>query len=362
MRACLLVALIGIFVAPVVFAEQARPEVWIISGQSNACGRAELPGADPDPKVQMYEKRAWVEAKEPLPLGGTVGPWLACATEVAKEGIPIRLCGFASGGQPIKYWDEEAAGWKALSANIKMCGEGASVFLWYQGESDGVDKTDAKTYEAKLKDLVSRVRTLAKNPKMLLVVVQVARGGEFTIIREAQREFVAADGNAILVPALGRAGDLHLTRDGYFELGREIARALLKTRYQKANDWPGPVLDRAVFGPDAKTVLLHFAEVKKLAGLTAEDLSAVDATGPAKCVKVEAQNTRAALTFDRELKPPAKIQYAGGANPKASLVDEAGNRAPAVLLEITPGSPPDDKETKAPNGSGPAVKPGDVKK
>ena len=29
----------------------------------------------------------------------------------------------------------------------------------------------------------------------------------------------------------------------------------------------------------------------------AEDLSASDATGPVKCVKVEAQNTRAALTF-----------------------------------------------------------------
>src|SRR5581483_4359149 len=113
-----------------------------------------LPGADPHKDVQMFDGRKWVEAKEPLPLGGTVGPWLACATEVAKAGIPVRLCGFAEGGQPISYWNNDAAGWKALSANIKAAGEGANVFLWYQGESDGAkySNTDSETYQAKLKD------------------------------------------------------------------------------------------------------------------------------------------------------------------------------------------------------------------
>src|SRR5207302_1725606 len=117
----------------------------------------------------------------------------------------------------------------------------------------------------------------------------------------------------------------------YFELGREIARALLKVRYQRPNvDWPGPVLDQAVFtAADPKMVLLHFAEVKKLSGAAAEDFSAVDASGAVKCTKIDAQNTRLALTFERALKPPAKILYANGENPKAGRTDEAGNRAPA---------------------------------
>jgi hypothetical protein len=341
-----------------ILAEQGKPDVWIISGQSNACGRAELPGYDPNPLVQMFDGRKWVEAKEPLPLNGTVGPWLAAAVEVAKAGIPVRLCGFANGGMPISYWDDDQQGWKSLSANVKACGEGAGVFLWYQGENDGVTSMDCETYQKKLKELVSRVRTLAKNPNMLAVIVQLAKhggtGGNFSNIREAERQYVISDPNSLLVPALGRPGDLHLTKEGYFELGREIGRALLKTRYKSPNvDWPGPVMDSAVFSPnDSKSVLVHFAEVKKLTGAAIEDFSASDSGGAVKCTKVEAQNTRIALTFERALKPPAKICYAYGTEPKATLTDEAGNRAPAVQLEIGTGQVPDDKESKAPNGAG----------
>jgi hypothetical protein len=352
---------LAILATPHLLAEQSKADVWIVSGQSNACGRAELPGADPNPLVQMFDGRKWVEAKEPLPLGGTVGPWLAAATEVAKAGIPIRICGYASGGMPISHWDEEQGGWKSLSANIKAAGENAGVFLWYQGENDGVTSMETETYQKKLKDLVGRVRTLAKNPNMLVVIVQLAKhggvAGSFSNIREAERQYVISDPNSLLVPALGRPGDLHLTKEGYFELGHEIGRALLRVRYQRtaeSKDWPGPVMDSAVFSPnDNKTVLAHFAEVKKLSGAANDDFSASDASGEVKCTKVEAQNTRVALTFERALKTPAKVCYAYGKEPKAALADEAGNRAPAVQLEIGSGPVPDDKESKAPNGAGP---------
>ena len=337
-----------------IFAEQGKPDVWIISGQSNACGRAELPGYDTNPLVQMFDGRKWVEAKEPLPLGGTVGPWLAAAVEVAKTGIPVRICGMASGGEPIANWDDDKGCWKALNANIRACGEGAGVFLWYQGENDGLSDMETETYLKKLKELVAKVRTAAKNPNMLAVIVQIARGGTFSKIREAERLYVISDPNAILVPALGRDGGLHLTKEGYFELGHEIGRALLKTRYKNTTvDWPGPVLDSAVFSPnDTKSVLVHFAEVKKLTGALAEDFSASDSGGAVKCTKLEVQNTRIALTFERALKPPARVRYAYGSDPKATLTDETGNRAPAVQLDIGTGQVPDDKESKAPNGAG----------
>jgi C4-dicarboxylate transporter len=63
-------------------------------------------------------------------------------------------------------------------------------------------------------------------------------------------------------------------------------------------------------------------------------------------------NTRITVTFDEAVKLPASLVYGAGDAPAATLVDEAGNRAPAVQLEITKGRMPEDKETAATNGAG----------
>jgi len=358
MKTCMAAALVLCCAWPV-HAGQAA-DTWILSGQSNACGRGQGPGNDPNPLVQMFNGKSWVEAKEPLANMGaqdnSVGPWHTAALDVAKANLPVHLAGWASGGQPISIWDEKGAGWLGLAAAIKGAG-GGQVFLWYQGESDTVGGMKCEEYQKKLQDLIARVRGSAKNPQMLVVVIQIASWSntaqDAMPIREAERLVVAADSNALLVPALGLPCDgVHLTRDGYFELGHQIARALLHTRYQKKDvDWPGPVLDQAVPGGDAKTVLIHFAEVKKLGGVEASDFGAIDAGGNVKCAKVLAENTRVALTFERALKAPVKIVYGFGSNPKATLVDEAGNHAPAVQLELSAGTSPADKETSAPNGA-----------
>jgi len=338
-------------------------ETWVISGQSNACGRAAAPGAEGHEKVFAFDaaSKKWVQAAEPLNLGGAVGPWLKAAAHIGKAGIPLRLTGYASGGQPIKHWDEKQSGATGLFAALQRDGINADVFLWYQGESDGKEGMDAETYKAKLKDLVERVRTAAKNPQMIAVIVQLGlwknAAGDFMPIREAERQFVLEDKNAILVPALGRAmGDyVHLSKDGYFELGDEIARALLKTRYKREKEsgaWPGPVLDSAVLGADGKSIVAHFAEVSKLGGALAEDFGVLEGGVLVKVTKVDAQKTRVALTLERAIKLPAKLVYGIGQAPAATLVDEAGNRAPAVQLEVVSGALPDDKETQAPNGAG----------
>ncbi len=351
-------------------AEQA--ETWVLSGQSNACGRGALPALAPNPLVEAFDAKAgkWVPAKDPLPGMGTdrFGPWHAAALAVAaKTGRPLRLTGFAEGGQPIGYFKTTAVGGKALLKAVKTSGQGAGVFLWYQGETDAVNRLDPDKYGAELKALVAAVRTEAGNPKMTAVIVQLSywnspdRPADFMAIRESQRRFVAADGNALLVPALGRKhGDyVHLHREGYIELGGEIARALLATRYgAKDVDWPGPVLDAATLGADGKTVVAHFAEAKKLAGVEAADFAIVDSGGKAREVRAAATKAEASgatlvtLTFAEPVKLPAALVYGAGNNPKASLVDEAGNRAPAVQLEIAQGAAPDDKESTAPNGAG----------
>ena len=368
----LLAAALGVvtdLVAATAQSGKGKKTVWIISGQSNACGRGKLPGLEKDPLVEVFDGKArqWAAAQDPLPGMNSegVGPWQAAGVEVAGvSGMQVRLTGFASGGQPISIWAPGAVGYNALMPIIQKNGKGADVFLWYQGESDANKKTPPEEYRTKLKELVAAVRSAAGNPKMTVVVVQLAHwtqggGAEFMGIREAQRQFVLQDSHAIRVPALGcAAGDyVHLARDGYLQLGKEIGRALLKTQYGAADvDWPGPVMDKAMLLADGKTVVAHFAEVAKLAGATAGDFGVIPAGGTADkqllAEKAEAGGTLVTLQFSAPIVLPARLVYGVGGNPKATLADEAGNAAPAVQLDLTPGAAPADVPSAAPNGAG----------
>ncbi len=341
-----LIATAAMLIAPDALAG-AAVDTWIISGQSNACGRAALPALKIDPRVTIWDAaaRKWAPAADPLPGMGSkgFGPWHAAALGVAKYNVQIRLAGYAQGGQPISHWDEGQRGWRGLSASIKSAGKGAGVFLWYQGENDGATGMDAATYQKKLGELVRRVRSAAGNPAMIAVIVQLGEWknsrGDFMPIREGQRLYCESDPRAILVTALGRTMKdyVHLDRAGQIELGGEIARALLKVRYGKKDEpWPGPQLATAT-AKGAKVIVATFDEAKAISGCEAGDFAVKDPAGVAKCVKVQTQKNMAALEFERAIRPPAKLIYGYGQKPKAGLLDEAGNRAPAASVAITAG-------------------------
>jgi hypothetical protein len=341
-------------------------DLWILSGQSNACGRAKLPGPKPDPGVQHLDplQNKFVVAQDPLPGMGTegVGPWVAAAQEVARGGVTVNTVGFASGGQPIEYWDPGQPGDVGLFPRITQFGQKAGAFLWYQGESNTKTTEQVGKYKTQMKDLVQRVRRQVANPQMTVVVVQLGAvtqdGYDFTSLREVQRQFVIEDGNALLVPALGRPlkDTVHLNNPGYQELGREIGRALLRRKYHKAKvDWPGPVLDAAVAGDSGDTITAHFAEVEQLSGCDPHDFAVVDAKGINACTAANPAHSLVELKFERSLVMPARLAYGFGMNPRASLVDEAGNRAPAVQIPVTTGAIPKDIPTSAPNGAAASV-------
>ncbi|MCX7805626.1 MAG: sialate O-acetylesterase [Planctomycetota bacterium] len=360
-------------------AEEPRPSgdrtgamVWIVSGQSNATGQGEAPGLPADPLVKTFDEKAgaWVPAGDPLPFSPAegkwsrqsrgIGPWRTAAQMVTgATGKEIHLVGSTLNGTSIATWDDGQPGWALLSGVLGKHGKDAEIFLWYQGESDGINRTPPDVYLSKLKALVERVRQTARKPEMPVVVVQIgAVGAEGTMdpIREAQRRFVMEDGRALLVPALGRKmkDQYHLSRDGCLELGREIGRALLKTRYgRKDEDWPGPVMDAAVLSADGRTVTAHFAEARQLSGCLAADFCVLKDGKAVPCAGAEAAGTLVTLTFAVPVRLPAKVAYAQGCAPRAALVDEAGNRAPAVQLELVHGPPPADRFTIAPNGAGP---------
>ena len=363
----------------------ADGDLWILSGQSNACGRGLPPGLPANAAVEAFDPRngQWVPALDPLPGMGTtgVGPWQAAATEYA--GLTkrrVRLAGSARGGSGIELWNAtDGPVWKTLSGVLDRAGRNAGVFLWYQGEANCNKGHDR--YLADFSDLTARVRQGCGNPGLPVVVVQLGgfntnrgpeperaapkrpgKGGAHDVMRmrEIQRRCVLSDPAAILVTAMGREtqDNWHLSTAGQIELGREIGRALAARLNGVATGWPGPVLDAAVLGADGRTVIAHFAEVERLSGITAADFAIVDAGGPSAVIKAQAVQaeplggTRIELTFDEAITLPAALVYGAGNGPSATLVDEAGNRAPAVQLDIAAGRMPEDAVTAAPNGAG----------
>jgi hypothetical protein len=346
-------------------------ELWMASGQSNAVGCAPLPGPEPDPRVQTIDpdSGAWVVARDPLPIcrvigvagtaTGKVSPWVGAAIEVAKTTGPIRLVGYASGGQPISFWDEGKTGAVYLAANLEKARGKPSVMLWYQGEQDGASGMDVDAYAARLTDWLARARGLARNKELVVVVVQLGNWkdtrGDFMPIREAQRRVVAQDPHALLVPAFGLplVDGVHIDTAAARVVSHDIAQAVLRSRGVKsAAAWPGPVMDAAVPGQDPRTCMIHFAEVAELKGANREDFCAIDAGGTVACTAIDVGKTRAALHFERALQAPARVVYGVGQSPAATLIDEAGFRAPAAQLTLTKGPVPEDKETRAPNGAG----------
>ncbi|MEO1998850.1 MAG: sialate O-acetylesterase [Planctomycetaceae bacterium] len=365
----LAVLLLELAVVACLPAAEPRGDLWILSGQSNACGRAKLPGPDASPRVTIFDpqQKRFVVAQDPLPHMGTVGtgPWVAAAKHVsAAAEQPVRMCGFASGGKPIAFWHVGQPGYKGLFPVIEQAGQRADVFLWYQGESDSRRLTQA-AYQRELTEHVARVRRAAGNPNMLAVIVQlgpylaVGRSG-YMGIREAQRQFVINDKHAVLVPALGRTlkDSVHLDNAGYRELGRAIGRAVLRARHRQSNgNWPGPVLDAAVSHGDEKsrsrnTVVAHFAEVQQITNALAADFAVLDAEGTNPCLKIESAKTLVTLTLQRDIAPPARLVYGFGTQPKATLTDESGNRAPAVQLDVRSGELPEDAPGMLDNGAG----------
>jgi len=340
------------------------PSLWILSGQSNACGRAKLPGPAPKPTVTAFDRTLgrFVVAEDPLPGMNTigVGPWVAAAQSVARSGVEIRLVGSATGGRPISFWHPGEPGHKDLMTSIEAAANGAGIFLWYQGESDALSGIAQADYADELKQHVTRVRAQAGNPELLAVIVQIGSDTRkgwsgYTTLREAQRQFVLSDRRAILVPSLGRTlkDAVHLDNAGYRELGAEIGRAVLRHRFGKTDvNWPGPVLDAAALDDERTGIVAHFAEVEQLAGLDAADFAVIDDEGTVRCTAAAAGATIVSLQFERTICLPARLIYGFGQNPRASLTDETGNRAPGVQLSVTQGTQVEDKPTAVPNGAG----------
>ena len=211
---------------------------WVFSGQSNMHPGSQFSGFEEVIRDEKYDG----------------------------DGPGFVLVGQRESGNRIGRWDptDESGGpnWEPLKKGIQdaqSAGHSVTGFVWYQGEADAGNLDLATRYQANLTDLVARVREASGNPKLPVVIVQLAsmrssssaQAWGVAIVREAQRRAAEADENIAVVPALDLPiGDavVHVAGSAQGELGRRQGLAMLDLVYEQAVQ-RGPRFRRAYFPP-----------------------------------------------------------------------------------------------------------------
>jgi hypothetical protein len=256
-RFILLTCLLAVFAAAqdATLPSKDKFQLFLLVGQSNMAGRGVVEEQDktPHPRVLMLSKEGqWVPAMDPLHfdktaagvgLGKTFGQIVAEAT----PGVTIGLIPCAVGGSPIDSWQlgvfyppTKSHPWDDTVKRVGIALKAGTIrgILWHQGESDS-SAALAPAYEAKLHDLIKRLRELVKAPAVPFIAGQMGKFAEApwnpekAIVDKAHQDVASKVPHAAFVSAegLNHKGDkVHFDSAAYRELGKRYAEAYLKMR------------------------------------------------------------------------------------------------------------------------------------
>ena len=254
-------------------------DVWLLAGQSNMEGVGLLHEAQqPSRGVRcFYMTDEWRVAKDPLhtlwcavdpvhtgpagPVAGDpkrqwgVGPGVAFGVHMEKfSGIPQGLIACAHGGTSMAQWSPalKAQGgqslYGAMLRRIQKNGHQVAGLVWYQGCSDASAEA-APVYTQKMKELVRAVRQDLRQPRLPVVIVQIARiigggthGAQWNSIQDQQRRLSNNIRQLLVVPAidLDLVDLIHIDGKEQNRLGRRLAEAMW-VLHGKSPKLPAPI-------------------------------------------------------------------------------------------------------------------------
>jgi len=234
--------------------------LFLLVGQSNMAGRGIVTPEDqtPHPRVLMLSKAGeWTPAIDPMhsdksSAGVGLGKAFGAQIAEANPGITIGLIPCAVGGSPIDTWQPgvfyaatKSHPWDDAMQRAHPALKGGTLkgILWHQGESDSTDKL-APGYEAKLHDLIARLRKELDAPEVPFIAGQMGLFAESPWndakkqVDKAHQDLPKTVKHAAFVSAAGlnHKGDkLHFDAASYREFGKRYAEAFAKlTKEQKA--------------------------------------------------------------------------------------------------------------------------------
>lgn len=237
----------------VVLPAKDKLHLFLLIGQSNMAGRGivEVQDKTSHSRVLMLSKEnKWVPAVDPMHfdkpvagvgLGKTFGEVVADAT----QGVTIGLVPCAVGGSPIDSWKPgafyaatQSHPWDDAMKRIHVALQSGTLHgvLWHQGESDSTPEL-AEAYEAKLHDLISRLRKELDAPSVPFIVGQMGRFSDEPSTDDRRRVDAAHQALPAKVPqtafvsseGLVHNGDkVHFDAASYRELGKRYAEQYLR--------------------------------------------------------------------------------------------------------------------------------------
>ena len=225
--------------------EKESFHLFLLAGQSNMAGRAELePSAKtPIPKILALNKDLkWQPATDPLHwdkprAAGGMGRPFAQSILKTSDNIRIGLIPAAFGGTSIREWTPSGELYQTAirRAKIAMKDGTLKAILWHQGESDS-NKRGIKGYEQNISDLITSFRKDLGTPDLPFVIGQLAKAPEpekarfRSAIDDANRRVAAKLGNVTFVTSqnLTTTDGTHFDAPSIRTFGERYAAAFLE--------------------------------------------------------------------------------------------------------------------------------------
>lgn len=232
--------------------------LFLLIGQSNMAGRGLVEPRDKEPhlRVLMLDKdNAWVPAVDPMHFdkpGAGVGPGRTFGMQIseANAGITVGLIPCAVGGSPIDTWRPnmfyaatKSHPWDDAMERTAIALKAGSLrgILWHQGENDSLPNL-AEAYEARLHDLIARLRKELNAPDVPFIAGQMGKFADMpwkpekVIVDKAHQELPNKVPHTAVVSSegLNHQGDkVHFDSASYRELGKRYAEAFLRLSFGK---------------------------------------------------------------------------------------------------------------------------------
>ncbi len=222
----------------------------LLVGQSNMAGRGTVEEQDrtPHPRVLMLNKAGeWAPAIDPLHFdkaaaGVGLGKTFGTLYAEAHPGVIVGLIPCAVGGSPIDAWKPgefykptNSHPWDDAIRRAHLAQKSGTIvgILWHQGESDSNAKL-APGYEAKLHDLIARMRKELEVPGVPFIVGQMGKFAEVpwddahVQVDKAHQELAKKVKLTAYVSAEGlkhRGDKVHFDSPSYREFGKRYYEA-----------------------------------------------------------------------------------------------------------------------------------------
>lgn len=221
--------------------------LFLLIGQSNMAGRGVIDSSNNSahPRVSVLAKdNSWKPAVDPLhydkaAAAAGLGKPFAEAIATQNPKISIGLIPAACGGSPISVWAPGMAFNQTNSrpyddaiARARRASQDGTLkaILWHQGESDCTAEL-APAYEAKLRELITRIRMDLKAPELPFIIGQLGQFGAWNAptqqVDQAQRNVAKSMPLVYFVPSdqLTSGDGIHFNTASLRTLGERFAAA-----------------------------------------------------------------------------------------------------------------------------------------